>query len=160
MKPHECPFKVGDKVIFDPDEHFYGWHVMSFDRLEIYPGKILTIEKIEREPKADYILVEEAHEARLPCDELRLFNPYEKCPFKVGDKVKFTPSMRTIERFPFLMSGEGVSIPKRGTVYVVKKVINHCWVFVGGRIPGLWILTGERDVYGFHWTDYTLVKKK
>jgi hypothetical protein len=45
METLSYPFKVGDKVIFDPDEHFYSWHVMSFDRLGIYPGKILTIEK-------------------------------------------------------------------------------------------------------------------
>jgi hypothetical protein len=70
------------------------------------------LKKIENESKGDYILVKEAPETRFPCDELRLFDPKEKCPFKVGDKVKFMPSERTIKRFKFLVSGEGVAIPK------------------------------------------------
>lgn len=154
---NKYPFKVGDKVIFDPDEHFYGWHVMLFDSFGIYPGKVITIERMEKDPNGWFICVKDEPGGWFPCVEFRRFNPDEKCPFKVGDLVRFTPSERTLERFEKRFKH---NIPKPGKNYVVRRVINNFWIIVGGRILGLWVLTKERDNYGFYWKDYTLVKKK
>ena len=125
MKKQQCTFKVGDKVIFDPDEHFYGWHVMSFERLEIYPGKIIIIEQMEDDPNGWFICVKDEPGGWFPCSEFRKFNPNEKCPFKVGDLVRFDPSERTLERFERRFR---YHIPKLGKVYVVKKIVNDVWV--------------------------------
>ena len=37
-KPPPNPFKVGDKVVFDPDRRTIGLTYSSFDRLRIHPG--------------------------------------------------------------------------------------------------------------------------
>lgn len=48
-KDIKCPYKIGDKVKFEPSEHCKGWHQESFDRLRIYPGYIGKITKIEKD---------------------------------------------------------------------------------------------------------------
>jgi hypothetical protein len=40
------PFKIGDQVVFDPDERTIGWTWSSFDRLRIHPGSVGTVTKI------------------------------------------------------------------------------------------------------------------
>jgi len=40
------PFKIGDRVIFDPDKRTIGWTYSSFDMLRIHPGDIGTVTKI------------------------------------------------------------------------------------------------------------------
>lgn len=46
MNERSNPFKVGDKVKFDPDERTIGWTYSSFDRLRIHPGDIGMITRI------------------------------------------------------------------------------------------------------------------
>jgi hypothetical protein len=40
------PFKIGDRVIFDPDARTIGWTWSSFDRLRIHPGDVGLVTKI------------------------------------------------------------------------------------------------------------------
>ena len=40
------PFKIGDRVVFDPDERTIGWTYSSFDRLRIHPGDVGIVTKI------------------------------------------------------------------------------------------------------------------
>lgn len=40
------PFKIGDRVIFDPDARTVGWTWASFDRLRIHPGDVGIVTKI------------------------------------------------------------------------------------------------------------------
>jgi hypothetical protein len=40
------PFNVGDKVMFDPDQHTIGWSYSSFDRLRIHPGDVGVVTRI------------------------------------------------------------------------------------------------------------------
>ncbi len=46
MDDRGCPFKIGDRVIFSPDEHAVGWTWSSFDRLRIHPGDIGVVTRI------------------------------------------------------------------------------------------------------------------
>jgi hypothetical protein len=154
MENQKCPFVIGEKVIFDPDEHTYGWRASSFDRLKIYPGKLLIIKEIENfGSKGDFIMVKNDDGGWFHCHNFIKFNPDEKCPFKVGDKVRFTPSQRTINRWSFDIG------PKPGKVYLVKKITNDIWVFVSQQIPSMWIFLG-RDTHGYYWKDYTFIKHK
>jgi len=43
------PFKVGDRVIFAPDDHTVGWAWSSFDWLRMQPGGAGTVARIEDE---------------------------------------------------------------------------------------------------------------
>lgn len=45
-KPLPNPFKIGDKVVFDPDRRTIGLTYSSFDRLRIHPGDAGTVTKI------------------------------------------------------------------------------------------------------------------
>lgn len=45
-KEKVCPFKIGDKVIFQPSSRTKGWNV-SFERYRIYPGYGGVVTKIE-----------------------------------------------------------------------------------------------------------------
>jgi hypothetical protein len=40
------PFKIGDRVVFDPDARTIGWTYSSFDRLRIYPGDVGIVTRI------------------------------------------------------------------------------------------------------------------
>jgi hypothetical protein len=40
------PFKIGDRVVFAPDERTIGWCWSSFDRLRIHPGDEGVVTKI------------------------------------------------------------------------------------------------------------------
>jgi hypothetical protein len=46
MNDRDNPFKVGDKVIFDPSARTIGWSWSSFDRLRIHPGDQGVVSKI------------------------------------------------------------------------------------------------------------------
>ncbi len=46
MDRQENPFRVGDRVVFDPNEHTIGWSWSSFDRLRIHPGDVGVVTKI------------------------------------------------------------------------------------------------------------------
>ncbi len=48
-KQEKCPFKIGDKVKFNPSDHCKGWHQESFKRLGIHPGYIGKVTRIEKE---------------------------------------------------------------------------------------------------------------
>lgn len=38
MSNQDNPFKVGDRVVFTPEERTIGWYQHSFERWAIYPG--------------------------------------------------------------------------------------------------------------------------
>jgi hypothetical protein len=42
------PFKIGDHVIFAPDEHIVGWSWSSFDRLRLEPGDTGIVTRIDK----------------------------------------------------------------------------------------------------------------
>ena len=44
-----CPFKIGDRVMFLPDKHTYGWTGPSFERLRLKPGETGVITRIDKE---------------------------------------------------------------------------------------------------------------
>jgi hypothetical protein len=46
MSRRENPFKLGDRVVFNPDEWTIGWTYSSFDRLRIHPGDEGIVTKI------------------------------------------------------------------------------------------------------------------
>ena len=46
LKTRENPFKIGDRVVFDPDGRTIGWTWSSFDRLRIQPGDKGVVTKI------------------------------------------------------------------------------------------------------------------
>ena len=43
----ECPFKIGQRVVFKPNEHASGWSQHSFERLRLNPGDIGVITRID-----------------------------------------------------------------------------------------------------------------
>jgi len=43
----KCPFKIGQRVVFTPDEHARGWSQESFDRLRLKPGDEGIITRIQ-----------------------------------------------------------------------------------------------------------------
>jgi hypothetical protein len=44
-----CPFKIGDKVVFSPNQHAYGWTWPSFERMRLTPGQVGTITRISND---------------------------------------------------------------------------------------------------------------
>jgi hypothetical protein len=46
MREAECPFKLGDRVIFAPDERAIGWSYPTFDRVRLKPGDSGTVTRI------------------------------------------------------------------------------------------------------------------
>jgi hypothetical protein len=42
------PFKIGDRVVFAPDEHVVGWAWPTFDRVRLKPGDIGVVTRIEK----------------------------------------------------------------------------------------------------------------
>jgi hypothetical protein len=46
MSRPENPFRIGDMVVFAPDEHAVGWAWSSFERLRIKPGDVGVVTKI------------------------------------------------------------------------------------------------------------------
>jgi ATP-dependent exoDNAse (exonuclease V) alpha subunit len=46
MNDRGNPFKIGDKVVFCPNEHAIGWAWSSFDRLRIHPGDVGVVTEI------------------------------------------------------------------------------------------------------------------
>ena len=50
------PFKIGDKVVFAPNEHTVGWSWPTFERIRLKPGDVGIITRIERE---NYIYLED-----------------------------------------------------------------------------------------------------
>jgi hypothetical protein len=43
------PFKVGDRVCFQPDERITGWSYSSFDRVRLKPGDVGTVSRVKDE---------------------------------------------------------------------------------------------------------------
>ena len=41
-----CPFKVGDRVVFAPNERAIGWTWPSFENMRLKPGDIGTVTRI------------------------------------------------------------------------------------------------------------------
>jgi hypothetical protein len=50
------PFKIGDRVVFAPDERAIGWSWSSFDRLRIHPGDEGVVTKILQD---NYIYIDD-----------------------------------------------------------------------------------------------------
>jgi hypothetical protein len=48
MQKKQCPFKVGDTVIFSPSEHTRGWYQHAWDKLRIKPGDQGIITRIDQ----------------------------------------------------------------------------------------------------------------
>lgn len=42
------PFKIGDRVVFEPDEHALGWAWSSFDRLRLKSGDTGVVTRVEK----------------------------------------------------------------------------------------------------------------
>jgi hypothetical protein len=55
MNDRGNPFKIGDRVVLDPDQRTIGWAYSSFDRLRIHPGDEGTVTKIV----SDMILIDD-----------------------------------------------------------------------------------------------------
>ena len=45
---NECPFKIGDKVTFTPDERAIGWSYPMFDRVRLKPGDTGLVTRIDQ----------------------------------------------------------------------------------------------------------------
>ena len=43
------PFKVGDRVCFQPNERTIGWSWSSFDRVRLEPGAVGTVSRVQDE---------------------------------------------------------------------------------------------------------------
>jgi hypothetical protein len=43
------PFKIGDRVCFQPDERAIGWSYSSFDRVRLEPGDIGIVARVKDE---------------------------------------------------------------------------------------------------------------
>jgi hypothetical protein len=43
-----CPFEVGDRVSFAPDEHAYGWTWPSFEQIRLKPGDTGVVTRTEK----------------------------------------------------------------------------------------------------------------
>jgi len=50
------PFKIGDEVVFAPDERTVGWRWVTFERVRLKPGDVGIISRIERE---DYVFLDD-----------------------------------------------------------------------------------------------------
>jgi hypothetical protein len=48
-KQQANPFKVGDSVIFAPNDHAIGWSWSSFDRLRLHPGDTGIVTRVDKE---------------------------------------------------------------------------------------------------------------
>ena len=142
MEKKRCPFKVGDNVIFDPNEDTIGHHQHTFERLGAYPGKILIIKEIKKEFQGEFIILKNGD--GFLCENFRGYIEGEKCPFHVDDIIRFTPTEITKKRFPMRLIYRK---PKPGTTGQVKKIVNDIWVHV------------DDDIHGFYWKDFTLIKK-
>jgi hypothetical protein len=46
MNDRGNPFKIGDRVVFDPDHRTIGWTYSSFDLLRIHPGNAGIVTRI------------------------------------------------------------------------------------------------------------------
>jgi hypothetical protein len=44
----ECPFQIGDCVVFTPNDHAVGWSWSAFDRVKLKPGDKGIITRIEK----------------------------------------------------------------------------------------------------------------
>lgn len=43
----QCPFSVGERVTFIPDDHARGWSWATFERVRLHPGDVGTISRID-----------------------------------------------------------------------------------------------------------------
>lgn len=43
------PFKLGDRVVFSPDDRTVGWIWPTFERVHLKPGDVGTVTRIEKE---------------------------------------------------------------------------------------------------------------
>ena len=43
------PFMIGDRVVFHPDAHAYGWSWPSFDDVRLHPGDTGVITRIDKD---------------------------------------------------------------------------------------------------------------
>ena len=48
-KQTTSPFKVGDRVVFAPDERTIGWSWPTFERVRLKPGDTGIVTRIEKE---------------------------------------------------------------------------------------------------------------
>ena len=85
----ECPYKIGDWVIFRPSERWLGWN--QLEPLKI--GKAYKITDIQKFQGEDCLAVDGSSPQNwfIFWEE---FQPMQKCPFKIGDTVIYMPSER------------------------------------------------------------------
>ncbi len=43
------PFKIGDRVVFSPDERTVGWVWPTFERVRLKPGDVGIVTKIDKD---------------------------------------------------------------------------------------------------------------
>jgi hypothetical protein len=48
-KQTSSPFKIGDRVVFAPDERTIGWDWPMFDRVRLKPGDIGIVTRIDKD---------------------------------------------------------------------------------------------------------------
>jgi hypothetical protein len=143
----ETIFKVGEKVIFSPDDNAIAYSYYSFRSWGLYPGKIIIVKGV-RSGEGIYSSIPLL---QVPSGEWILSNQFipfkenEKCNFQVNDIVRFYPSDRTWQKSPGRIGNLGVV--KVNHDYTVRRIVNDIWIFA------------DNDVNGFYWTDFTLVKK-
>jgi hypothetical protein len=46
---NECPFKLGQRVVFTPNDHAKGWSLHTFERVRLKPGDSGLITRIEKD---------------------------------------------------------------------------------------------------------------
>jgi hypothetical protein len=47
LKDTMIPFKIGDRVVFSPDERTIGWSWATFDRVRLKPGDVGVVTEIK-----------------------------------------------------------------------------------------------------------------
>jgi hypothetical protein len=55
-RDQDCPFEVGDSVVFSPDERAVGWSYPMFNRVRLSPGDEGVITRIE---KGQYVFLDD-----------------------------------------------------------------------------------------------------
>jgi len=55
-KTKVCPFNIGDRVAFTPDERTIGWSYPTFERERLKPGDVGTVTRID---KGQYLFLDD-----------------------------------------------------------------------------------------------------
>jgi len=56
MPQRKNEFKIGDRIVFAPNEHVIGWEWPTFERLRLRPGDAGVVTRIDR---AEYLYLDD-----------------------------------------------------------------------------------------------------